>query len=100
MHVYLENPAIVELGFTLRREAQGQGYAQEAIQALINSLFQLGTISKIVCISDLRNERSIRLLKRLGMHLVRSAEVEFKGELCIEQTFELEKEGWVFRKTG
>ncbi len=92
MQVYLENPTIVELGFTLRYEAQGQGYAQEAIQALINSLFQLGTISKIVGISDNRNEPSIRLLKRLGMNLVRSEEVEFKGELCIEQTFELAKE--------
>ncbi len=37
----------------------------------------------------MRNEPSVNLLRRLGMNLVRSDEVEFKGELCIEQTFEL-----------
>jgi RimJ/RimL family protein N-acetyltransferase len=100
MQIYLENPTIVEIGFSLGREAQGKGYAQEAIQSLIDSLFQLGTISKIVGITDMRNKPSIRLLKRLGMNLVRLDEVEFKGELCIEQIFELEKEEWVTRKAG
>lgn len=100
MQIYLETPTTVEIGFTLRREAQGKGYAQEAIQALIDSFFQFGTISKIVGITDMRNEPSVRLLKRLGMNLVRSDEVEFKGELCVEQIFELEKEEWVLRKAG
>ncbi len=31
------------------------------------------------------------------MNLVRSDEVKFRGELCIEQIFELEKEDWALR---
>ncbi|WOB42547.1 GNAT family N-acetyltransferase [Thermoleptolyngbya oregonensis NK1-22] len=94
MQVYRENPAVVEIGFTLGRGAQGQGYAKEAVQGLIDALFQLGTIGKVVGITDMRNEPSIRLLQRLGMTLVRSDEVLFKGEWCVEQTFELAREKW------
>jgi len=100
MQIYLKHPTIVEIGFTLGREEQGKGYAQEAIQALLDPLFQRGTISKIVGITDMRNEPSVRLLKRLGMSFVRSDEVEFRGELCIEQIFELAKEDWLLRKAG
>lgn len=97
---YAENPTIVEIGFTLRREKQGKGYAKEAVQALINSLFEMGNINKIVGITDMRNDPSIRLLRRLGMKLLQSVEVEFRGELCVEQTFELDKEAWLFGKAG
>nr|WP_279308329.1 GNAT family N-acetyltransferase [Nodosilinea sp. FACHB-131] len=100
IQIYTENPAVVEIGFTLAREEQGKGYAQEAVQALVCSIFELGYISQIVGITDMRNEPSINLLRRLGMHLVRSDEVEFKGELCIEQTFELRREDWLLHKAG
>lgn len=91
MLIYAEDPTVVEIGFTLSRNEQGKGYAKEAVQALIDSLFALGSIHKIVGITDTRNEPSIKLLKRLGMNLVRSDEVEFKGKICIEQTFELDR---------
>lgn len=91
MLIYAKDPTIVEIGFTLSRDEQRKGYAKEAVQALIDSLFELGNIHKIVGITDIRNEPSINLLRRLGMNLVRSDEVEFKGELCIEQTFELDR---------
>jgi len=100
IQTYIENPKIVEIGFTLRRTEQGKGYAREAVKALIDSLFKLGNISKIVGITDTRNEPSVNLLRRLGMNVVRSAEVEFRGEFCVEQTFELDKKDWLFSKTG
>lgn len=96
MLIYAENPAIVEIGFTVSRDRQGKGYAKEAVQALIDSLFELRTINKIICITDKLNESSVKLIKRLGLHLVRSDEVEFKGKLCIEQTFELSRKNWLF----
>ncbi|MBE9178485.1 GNAT family N-acetyltransferase [Oculatella sp. LEGE 06141] len=82
----------VEVGFTLHREEQGQGFAREAIQSLLCSLFELGNITKVIGITDSRNYPSINLLTRLGMNLVSSEEVVFKHELCVEQTFELKKE--------
>ena len=51
MQIYAKNPKIVEIGFTLSRDEQGKGYAKEAVQALIDSLFELRTINKIICIT-------------------------------------------------
>ena len=86
---------MVEIGFTLHREEQGQGYAKEAIQPLLHSLFELENITKVIGITDSRNHPSITLLIRLGMNLVSSEEIVFKHELCVEQTFELNKEDWL-----
>lgn len=95
MQIYAEDPTVVEIGFTLSRNEHGKGYAKEAVQALIDSLFETGTINKIVGITDIRNKTSINLLRRLGLNLSRSDEVEFRGELCIEQTFELGRKDWL-----
>jgi RimJ/RimL family protein N-acetyltransferase len=91
IQVYTGDLTIVEVGFTLNHQEQGKGYAREAVSALIHSLFKLGNINKIVAITDSRNESSICLLKRLGMRLSNSVEVEFKGEWCVEQIFELDR---------
>lgn len=93
--VYTEDLTTVEVGFTLNQHGQGKGYAREAVSTLIHSLFKLGSINKIVAITDSQNESSIRLLKRLGMRLLNSVEVKFKGEWCVEQTFELDQEDWL-----
>ncbi|QUS62596.1 GNAT family N-acetyltransferase (plasmid) [Synechocystis sp. PCC 7339] len=93
--VYTGNLTTVEVGFTLNQQWQSKGYAREAVSTLINSLFKLGNINKIVAITDSQNESSIRLLKRLGMRLSNSVEVEFKGEWCVEQTFELNQKDWL-----
>lgn len=85
----------VEVGFTLHREEQGKGYAREAVQALLRSLFEPGNITKVIGITDSRNHSSIHLLKRLGMNLISSEEVVFRNEFCVEQTFELRKKDWL-----
>jgi RimJ/RimL family protein N-acetyltransferase len=87
--------ATIEVGFTLHREEQGKGYAKEAIQALLHSLFELENITKAIGITDSRNRPSINLLTRLGMKLVSFEEVVFRNELCVEQTFELRKKDWL-----
>lgn len=91
MQVYQQDPTVVEIGFTLDRKEQGKGYAQEAVQALINSLFELSNITRVIGITDIRNQPSVTLMTRVGMMLVKSEEVEFKNELCVEQTFELKE---------
>jgi RimJ/RimL family protein N-acetyltransferase len=85
----------MEIGFTLNHQEQGKGYAREALSALIHSLFKLGSINKIVVITDSRNESSIRLLKKLEMRLSSSVDVEFKGKWCVEKTFELDRKDWL-----
>lgn len=85
----------VEIGFTLRREEQCKGYAREAMQSLLCSLFELENITKVIGITDSRNHPSINLLTRLGMNLISSEEIVFRNELCVEQTFELNKQDWL-----
>jgi RimJ/RimL family protein N-acetyltransferase len=85
----------VEIGFTLHREEQGKGYAREAIQALIHSLFGIENINRVIGVTDSRNYSSINLLTWLGMNLVSSEEVVFKNEFCVEQTFELRRKDWL-----
>lgn len=98
IQVRADDPTSVEIGFTLDRDAQGKGYGREAVQSLVDNLFQMETINTIVGITDARNERSVHLLRCLGFSLVRSDEVEFRGEWCVEHIFELERKDWLSRR--
>lgn len=81
----------LEIGFTLRREAHGQGLATEALAGLVRAVFQRDDVRRVVGIVDARNAASIRVLERLGMRQVSSENTEFKGEMCTELRFELER---------
>lgn len=78
-----------EIGFTLAREYQGQGYATEAGSYLIKSLFVNFDLHRICANCDPRNHNSVKLLKNLGMrqeaHLIKS--FWLKGEWVDEMWF-------------
>ena len=79
-----------EIGFTLARAVQGRGYALEAVAAVIGMLLGVSgmpTIERIEAVTDARNLASIRLLRRLGFTLERTADNVFKGEGCQEHVF-------------
>lgn len=78
-----------EIGFTLRQELQGNGFAVEALRGLARELLRLPAVARIVGITDERNEASIRVLERLGMTLASKYESSFKGEPCFELRYEL-----------
>jgi RimJ/RimL family protein N-acetyltransferase len=80
----------VHLGFTLAQPAQGQGYATEGVNAVLESLFEQG-YSRVEGITDTRNLKSIALLKRLGFKLECTLPAVFRGEQCEEHTFVLER---------
>lgn len=94
IQINADDQTTMEIGFTLHRQEQGKGYAREAVSALIRVLFGLGIVNKIIAVTDSRNESSVRLLRWLGMTLTDAKDVEFKGEWCIEQTFELDQQDW------
>lgn len=56
----------VEIGCTLNKDYQGQGYATEALKGMVCFLF--GVLNKhwIIASVDPRNTSSIRLIERLG----------------------------------
>ena len=73
---FLEDNAQVEIGYTLAPSYQGQGYAIEALKAVINYLFSDLKKHRITASVDPNNTKSIRLLEKLGMrkegHFIKS----------------------------
>lgn len=55
-----------EIGYSLARTAWGQGYAHEALRALVGYGFEALNLNRIEADIDPRNERSSRTLLRLG----------------------------------
>ncbi len=71
-----------EIGFSLVAQWQGRGLGSEAVRLGCDFLFEHATVGQIVCITDARNLASNRLLRRLGMDHVRTADAIFRGEPC------------------
>lgn len=64
-----EHGGVAEIGFTLRTEHQGKGYAFEAASAVVADLIERLGCHRIVGQLSPQNHRSARLLERLGMHV-------------------------------
>ncbi len=78
----------LEIGFTLERRSHGQGFATEAVGALLQTLLARPEVRRVVGIVDARNQPSIRVLERLGMRLVGREDTVFKGAPCTELRYE------------
>jgi RimJ/RimL family protein N-acetyltransferase len=61
-----ENLMQAEIGFTLARPYQKQGYAAEAVRGMLDHLFGVRGLHKVSAEADARNLASARLLERVG----------------------------------
>lgn len=99
LHTLLDEPRIVEIGVTLSPEQQGKGYASEALSALFNYLFDKLNKHKVIAFSDVRNEKSIRVLERIGMrregHLLQNYMA--KGQWVDEYQYAILKSEWIVK---
>lgn len=66
-HRLLEDARQAEIGFTLARAHQGQGYATEAVRRLLAYLFADLKLHRVRAICDVENTGSSTLLERVGM---------------------------------
>ncbi|WP_146842066.1 GNAT family N-acetyltransferase [Cellulomonas composti] len=66
-----------EIGYVFGPRFWGHGYATEAAARLVRDLFEVEGAHRVVAACDVRNERSWRLLERLGMrreaHMLQAA---------------------------
>jgi RimJ/RimL family protein N-acetyltransferase len=89
-------PQQAEAGITLAPEFQHQGYASEALRALLDYLFVVLKKHRVFASVDPRNVTSIRLLERIGMrkeaHFVKS--LWFKGEWVDDVVFAILATEW------
>ena len=98
----VEEPLVVDIGFTLGPSAQGHGYATEAVGELLRYLFQDRSKHKVCADCDTRNDPSWRLLERLGF----SREGTLRGgyrdgdEWSDEHLYGLLADAWRDRRGG
>lgn len=84
-----ERDRVVELGFTVSRSSQKQGFASEAVRGVLDALWSEGTVGSVIAVADARNTAARALLKRLGFEHQSTEEAIFRGEPCLEETFVL-----------
>lgn len=68
-----------EIGYTLRSEHQGEGFATEALAAVVDRLFSEG-VERVTTSLDPENVASIRVLEKVGFRHEASSRVEIRGE--------------------
>lgn len=59
----------VEIGWVIRPDAAGQGYATEAVRVLLGAAFGTLGVRRVVARIDAENQASARLAERVGMRL-------------------------------
>ena len=92
---------VSEIGYLLAREAQGHGYAREAVTMLIDQLFVEGQ-RRIFADTDPDNQPSIALLTRLGFTLEGRLRAEWKTHIGVQDSliYGLLAEEWSSRTAG
>jgi RimJ/RimL family protein N-acetyltransferase len=85
-----------EIGFTLDRAYQGQGYATEAVRAVLGYLFGELKLHRVRANCDIDNPASARVLARAGMrHEGRMIEsLWFKGRWVGEDWYAILRREW------
>lgn len=72
-----ESQGIAKLGYRLRREEWGQGYASEGALALIDWGVRAGSYDGIVATTMAVNNASRRVMEKIGMRHVRTVHPDF-----------------------
>ena len=65
-----EADRVFEIGWTIRRDMRGKGYATEAAKALMDHAFEVLDAEKVQAHCDSRNRASEKVMIKLGMALV------------------------------
>ncbi|HEX8687835.1 MAG TPA: GNAT family protein, partial [Pyrinomonadaceae bacterium] len=99
LSVRADDPRQAELGFTFAREFQGRGLAREAAGRVLDYVFGVLRLHRVVAVADCENVRSVALLERLGMrreaHFVEN--VWFKGAWGSEYLYAMLRREWESR---
>ncbi len=100
LKVDAQEPRQAELGYTLARAHQGQGFASEAVRCVLEYAFSTLGLHRIVAVVDCENAASVALLERLGWrregHFIQN--IWFKGAWGDEYQYALLREEWLQRR--
>ena len=101
MHLH-DNLQQAEIGFTLAPAYQKQGFATEAVGAVLDRLFRVQGMHKVAAECDARNAASAGLLERLGFTregLLRQ-QTYLKGEWTDDLIYGLLAPEWLSREVA
>lgn len=77
---------VAEIGYLLARDAQGHGFAQEALGLLITHLFTQG-YRRVFADVDPDNTPSVKLLQKLGFTLEGRLRAEWETHIGVRDSF-------------
>ena len=96
LHCKQDDPRQMEIGITLSPHYQGQGYAHETIECLLDYLFGKLDKHRVIATTDVLNLPAAALFRRSGFrqesHLVES--LWFKGQWGSEYLFAMLQREW------
>lgn len=87
-------PQDVEVGWRLRPEHWGQGYATEAGRAWLGWAFDRHPVARVISVADLPNIRSQAVMRRLGMRLDHLAVLREGAEAFEAAVHVITREDW------
>jgi len=92
----------LELGYIVAPQANGKGYATEAVKSLISSLFSLTSVQRILANVRTVNPASHRVLEKSGFAYVDSGldYLPARGGLHPCDRFELDRKSWLKQQPG
>lgn len=93
------DPRLAEIGFTFDASHQGRSLASEAVVAVLGYSFDTLGLHRVKAIIDRRNDRALRLAKRVGMReeALFLQHAWFKGSWCDEYQFAMLASDWAGR---
>lgn len=86
----------VQIFITIASDYQHEGFAEEAIEATLNYVFQNLDMERVIAIIDMRNYAAVKLLERLEFqrHGDFTTNEEVDGEDITEHLYTLSKKQW------
>jgi RimJ/RimL family protein N-acetyltransferase len=100
-HVTSSNTRQAYIAYSLVRSCWGQGYATEAARKLVDYLFRVLDLHRLMADCDVDNAASIRLLERLGFrreaHYLESFWIENESRWGSEYLYAILQHEWLSR---
>ena len=94
LHHQESYPDDVEVAWRFAYEHWGNGYATEAATAWLDHGFDTLGLPRIISITDTPNERSLAVMRRLGMTFDHAAQIEDEGEVFDAVIYSITAERW------
>jgi RimJ/RimL family protein N-acetyltransferase len=94
LHHFESYPDDVEVGWRLAYEHWGHGYATEAASAWLDHGFGPLGFPRVISVTEPSNERSLAVMRRLGMSFDHEGEVEDDGDVFHAVVYAIGAEAW------